>query len=114
VAQYPRIVIGSELLNYLKESVQAPGQSRESALGRVFAEKCLELIYIDTDGAPTLDYAGKSVRELHPDWKEVIHEAVKYVRMEWERFKKEGNHKLASRYYSLLSYLSGRQRMYWV
>jgi hypothetical protein len=113
VAQHPRIVIGSELLNYLNSSAQTPGQDKESALKRTFAQKCLSLIYIDTDGASALDYAGKAVRELHPDWKEVISEAVQYAQVEWERFKKEGDHKLAARYFCLLRYLIDRQKKYW-
>ena len=113
VAQHPRIVIGSELLEYLHGSSQDPGQGRESALRRLFAQKCLSLIYVDTDGAHALDYAGKAIRDMYPDWKEVIFMAVKYAQAEWERFKKEGHYKLASRYFCLLNYLADRQKTYW-
>ena len=112
-AQYPRIAIGSELLDYLSASSRNPNQNQESDLTRVFAKRCLSLVYVDTDGVPALDFAGKAIRELYPDWKNVISEAVVYAKSELERFKKEANDKLASRYSRLMNYLIDREKRYW-
>ena len=113
VAQHPRIVIGSELEGYLRASAEDDERSTESALRKIFAQKCLDLIYVDTDGVTALDYAGKAIRDLYPDWKGMISQAVTYAQTEWERFKKEGNEKLASRYFCVLSYLNDRHKKYW-
>jgi hypothetical protein len=113
VAQHPRIVVGSELFGYLKSSAQDPEATRESTLRRLYAQKCLDLTYVDTDGTHALDYAGKAIRDLYPDWRDVISKAAEFAHREWERFKKEGNHKLASRYFCLQSYLIDRLRAYW-
>jgi hypothetical protein len=113
VAQHPRIVIGSELEGYLRASAEDDGPSTESALRKIFAKKCRDLIYVDTDGVSALDYAGKAIRDLYPDWKGIISLATNYAQTEWERFKKEGNDKLATRYFCVLSYLNDRQEKYW-
>jgi hypothetical protein len=114
IAKHPRIVIGSELEGYLRASAQDDGSSSaESVLRKIFAKKCLDLIYVDTDGVSALDYAGKAIRDLYPDWKEIISLATNYAQTEWERFRKEGNDKLAKRYFSVVSYLNDRREKYW-
>jgi hypothetical protein len=113
VAQHPRIVVGSELAEYLRASAEDNGRSTESDLRRIFAKKCLDLIYVDTDGVSALDYAGKAIRDLYPGWKGILSRAVDYAQTEWERFRKEGNDKLANRYFSVVSYLNDRREKYW-
>jgi len=113
IAKHPRIVIGSELEGYLRASAEDVGRSTESALRRIFAQKCLDLIYVDTDGVSALDYAGKAIRDLYPDWKGTISQATNYAQSEWERFKNEDNEKFASRYLCVLNYLNDRQKKYW-
>src|SRR5207249_12066685 len=64
VAQYPRIVIGEELWNYLNCVLREFG-NRSDGLARAItaiAEKCIGLIAKDTDGQSILDYLGPVVR----------------------------------------------------
>jgi hypothetical protein len=113
LAQYPRIVIGSTLRNYLIESLHDPGDSRESALRRTFARKCLDLVYEDTDGVMALDYAGNAMREAYPPFKEVILKGAEFAETERKRFGEARNEKLASRYFLLVSYLRDRIQRFW-
>lgn len=113
VAQYPRIVIGPTLRNYLIESSEYPGNSKEVILTRTFAEKCLGLIYEDYDGVAALDYAGKAVREMSPQFREVIVKAADFADRELQRFKKAHDYKHSSRYWLLVNYLHNRIQTFW-
>jgi hypothetical protein len=105
IAQYPRIVIGPELVDYLEESARDSQTIPSSAVRQVFAKKCLSIIYNDTDGAFILDYAHKSIQEFHPYCKMFLEGAFKFAIKEWNRFTEEKNHKLAARYFLLVNYL---------
>lgn len=113
VAQYPRIVIGTELQDYLRVSSQDYENNPDSTFRRSFAETCLSLVHTDSDGISILDCAGKAIREKAPQLREAVVQALDYVQSEWERFKKENNNKLESRYFSLMTYLADRQKEYW-
>jgi hypothetical protein len=113
VAQYPRVVIGPTLKHYLVESSKDPTQTKEAALRRSFARKCLELIYEDKDGVAAIDYAGKAMRDMYPGFKEIIMRATDFAIRELNRFRQEGNEKLTSRYSSLADYLQERARAFW-
>jgi hypothetical protein len=113
VAQHPRIVIGAELEGYLRASAEDDGRSTDSALRKSFAKKCLDLIFVDIDGVSALDYAGEAISDLYPGWKGTVSRAVTFAQTEWERFRREGNDKLANRYFSVVSYLNDRQEKYW-
>jgi hypothetical protein len=98
VAQYPRVVIGPIFHDYLITSSNVPGNTNEAVLRRTFAEKCLRLIYEDYDGVTALDYAGKAVHDMSPQFREVILNAGEFAHRELERFKKEHDYKHSSRY----------------
>ena len=64
VAEYPRIVIGQERINYLTQLTnghkQLPEQDKEDIdLCKLMATRCLKMIVQDLDGVPILDYLGK-------------------------------------------------------
>lgn len=113
VAQYPRIVIGPTLRKYLIESSQYPGNSKEAVLRRTFAEKCLGLIYEDYDGVTALDYAGKAVREMSPQFREAIIDGGRFAERELDRFKSAHDYKHSSRYWLLVNYLHNRIQEFW-
>ncbi len=108
IAQYPRIVVGPDLVGYLNSSLEDLNPTGEASVRRSFAKFCLELIYEDTDGAFALDYAHKSIQERHPALKRHLQKAFTFAVEEWNRFSKEGNHKLASRYFLVVNYLDTR------
>lgn len=100
VAEYPRIVIGQELINYLtnlaNKHQQLPEQTKEDVeLYKLIATNCLKMVVQDLDGVLILDYLGnefmKSINE-NPE--------------QAEKLKNVFN--LALRYYLLLNYFKAK------
>jgi hypothetical protein len=114
IAKYPRVVIGSTLRDYLVASSKDPANTKEAMLRRIFAGKCLDLIYEDSDGSLALDYVGKAVREMsHPTFQEIIMNGVDFAETELKRFEKDQDEKLVSRYALLVTYLRDRIQSFW-
>lgn len=117
-AQYPRIVIGERLLNYIIQESQIEGHDKEIDYRRDTAESCRKMLCKDSDGLPILDYLGESVkfqvgREGAAILKEAIPNASLFIDNEYERFLKENNEKLAKRYLMLKNYFKNRQAKFW-
>jgi len=111
-AKYPRIIIGRELLNYLKnlsnKEEQFPGQDKEDIEAcKIIADYCLSMIIIDLDSLPILDYLGdkflSSFKKIN-DSQKILKKAYKFVEEEYKRQTELGNNKLALRYYLLNNY----------
>ena len=58
-AQYPRIVIGPRVVEYLQVQLANPGEDRYSHFNRSLAQVCLGLLAPDADGLPILHYLGE-------------------------------------------------------
>ena len=120
VAEYPRIVVGRELINYLTSLANAheqlPEQTKEDVeLCKLMATNCLKMIVRDLDGVPILDYLGteflQSINENPERAKElegVFNLAFQFVESEYSKRKQAGNKKLALRYYLLLNYFKAK------
>jgi hypothetical protein len=120
IAEYPRIVVGRELINYLTTLAnaheQVPRQTKEDIdLCKLMATNCLKMIVRDLDGVPILDYLGaeflQSINENSERAKEyesVFRLALAFVESEYSRRKQAGDKKLALRYYLLLNYLKAK------
>ncbi|NQT21847.1 MAG: hypothetical protein HQ579_00230 [Candidatus Omnitrophica bacterium] len=116
VAEYPRIVVGRELINYLttlaNASAKIPEQTKEDfEWCKLMAMKCLKMIIRDLDGVPILDYLGKDFlqsinenSEQAKKFEEVLSQAFQFVESEYKKRKQVGDKKLALRYYLLLNY----------
>jgi hypothetical protein len=113
IAQYPRVVIGSEFHEYLIASFEDPSNTEDGVLRRRYARKCLDLIYQDNDGVLALDYAGEAVRKKYPGLGPLIISAMEFAQSELARFQREHNDKLIERYTLLVSYLSDRVQRFW-
>lgn len=120
VCQYPRIVIGEQLLNFLgnlsHRNPQFDNQAKEDIEWcKILADKCLSYICIDLDGVPALDYLNKefvaSVKEELGDdkIKEMYSQARTFIEVEYER-QKQLSQKLAHRYYLLRQYFISREK----
>ena len=123
IAQYPRIVIGDELINYLmnlsKKSQQFPGQTKEDiGLCKIMADNCLKMVVKDIDGHNILDYLGdifleNFIKNLDHEGKVSTIEAFKmafdFIENEYKERKKNRDSKLAPRYFMLYSYFKCRQ-----
>jgi|WetSurMetagenome_2_1015567.scaffolds.fasta_scaffold01504_9 hypothetical protein len=64
VAEYPRVVIGQHLHNYLTELATMDSKSDESIVNQILAKKCLSLIAKDSDGRLIVDHLGDYIRDV--------------------------------------------------
>lgn len=113
VAQYPRIVIGEELVRYLKEIEGLNTNITSSIYDRMnvrAAMKSLELLTEDCDGQMIVDYLGLSIRNVirstNPEIIQLVLQAYKFIIEECFRYR--GNSKLAFRYTLLRNYFESR------
>lgn len=120
VAEYPRIVIGQELINYLGQLANGHQQMEEQVkedveLCKLMATNCLKMIVRDLDGVPILDYLGdefmRSINESPErakEYRNVFDLALQFVEAEYAKRKQAGDKKLALRYYLLLNYFKAK------
>jgi len=108
VAQYPRIVVGQEVLKYLQFHVDNPENDGPARANHVTAARCLRMLSQDSDGSWIIDYlnddAFASPRSDESGRRKLKDGAAKFVNDELERFKSEGNDTLVERYECLVAY----------
>lgn len=104
-ADYPRIVVGEELRNYLGFVEGNQSTTPFAGLARDLARECGKLIVEDEDGKQVLDLVGPSIRSLGPLGEEVIRLAVTNTQNHEMHFRRLGNVKLADRYRRLTNLL---------
>ncbi len=115
VAQYPRIVIGDELLKFIELNNQIEKNNAVEKFNTELARRCKLLFCEDTDGRIIIDFLGNGIQNFlsperttgHPfqgKFHEYIKDGFEQVASEYEHFKKEKNTKLAFRYQLLMDY----------
>ena len=107
LAEYPRFAIGEVLINYLSSIKEQKYSTPLGEIAKANAIFCKEMIIQDTDGRYMLDFLGKGAKEIFDGAGIGVKNftlARDFIFSEYERYSKENNHKLASRYYRLLSY----------
>lgn len=114
VAEYPRLVIGKELISYLH---WVENQKRATRLGEVAkgtARICTQMVVQDSDGNYMLDFLGPRFKESSQDVIEpqLIASAFDFAVAEYKKNFNANNHKLASRYYRLLRYFHSRRTLW--
>jgi hypothetical protein len=108
-AQYPRILLGDELMGYLDQISRQEPRSLFGTVAKEQAKNCLELVSIDTDRLPVLDFLSQGMRRLEPTYsQEILPPAYRFVVAEYARHYSEGNLKLASRYGRLRTFMEVR------
>jgi hypothetical protein len=113
-AQYPRILIGDELVRYIKWQQAKPEADDFSAMNKIAASFCTKLIAIDLDGLPFLDYLGEGFKivfgkDLSFD---IVKEAFDFVLKESAKYQDFQDSKLASRYTLLRNYFDHRMHIW--
>jgi hypothetical protein len=106
IAQYPRVVIGKQLYNHLLFISNSEMQDPIQNATQFYAKMCLKFITTDSDGVPILDYAGPGPAYFAKGLRGLDIKALDFIKSEWERFVRNGNAKLAQRYFWLYSYLN--------
>jgi len=124
IAQYPRIVLGNELLNYLGslsvKHKQASHQPQEDIeLCKTMADCCLSMVELDIDGNPYLDYLGDnfkkrfdnySSQEDITNYSDTVNKAIDFIEKQVIEKRKGRDSKLALRYHWLLNYFKGKTK----
>ena len=108
VADYPRIVIGDELIRYFDAHQEYPGQTPEAEIIRNLATWCKEMTTIDEDGMWMVHYLGQRFRKnlmegVDPS---LYGDAAAYVAEQLEHWADVGDEKLLSRYQRLQTYFN--------
>ena len=58
VAEYPRVVVGDELLAYLETVTNQDAKTKHGEIAKQVATLCRSMTKVDTDGRPMLDFLG--------------------------------------------------------
>ena len=106
MAQYPRIIVGHRVVEFLEEVRSVQSDDPLSRLNRSLAERCLELLLLDVDGHWIVHYLGSAFRfgATYENHQHYFKRALDFVVAEMEKHRKAKNSKLAFRYSQLLAY----------
>jgi len=111
VAQYPRIALSpqvDEFLNVVRDSTKVGWVADWM---RKLAGVCSSMLDTDRDGRRVVDYMGEAMRRSLPvdaKSRQAFRLAYDFACTEAERFRREGNLKLADRYNKLRQYMETR------
>jgi hypothetical protein len=103
-AQYPRILIGEELMEYLYLTALLEESEPAHRLARVYARDCLEMTTVDDDGRRILHYLSNGQRQLMMKTfgadvvRAELMKGYKFITRELDRFRREGKSELVDRY----------------
>ncbi len=116
LAEYPRFVVGKELINYLLWVENQQCKTRLGLVAKDMAKFCREMIIRDTDGRFMLDFMGEKSKETADNSidTEVVNLAYDFVVSQHQKYVKAENDKLSSRYFRLLNYINSRKRIWGV
>ena len=85
IAQYPRIVIGDELVKYLQVQSERPLETPYDDMNRQLAGICKKLIILDEDGYPFIDFLGEEFKSITANRLEpnAVIQAYQFVVEQW-------------------------------
>jgi hypothetical protein len=114
LAEYPRFLVGKELISYLLWMEKRECSTLIGKAGKELAKFCREMIIQDTDGRFMLDFLGDKIKKVSGDAidKTIVDSAFKFVISQYNKYLKEENEKLTSRYYRLLLYFHSRKSIW--
>ena len=111
IAQYPRVVIGDELMGWLRANAAADATDVEK-VNKAIAERTLsEFVAMDVDDRPIIDFLGLGIRSMVSYEIPVaaeVKKAVDFVSGALDRFRQKRDMKLAMRYLMLSEYFQQR------
>jgi hypothetical protein len=110
IANYPRIVVGNELIRYLETTRDQEPKDGAAIVAKKIAESCIACLAVDDDGYPFVDYLGEYYCRMFGEVIDVsvIQKAYNHVLNFTEKYQKEKNSKLAFRYKLLRNYFEDR------
>lgn len=112
VAGYPRIVVGSKCVEFLKAVRRGALVTDDgSRMAAGLADLCLAMLWKDTDGHMVVDGLGQTMLKQSravPDLRDQFSRAYTNVCARDREFRDAGNAKLAARYEALRAYFNAR------
>lgn len=111
VAEYPRIMVGARLREYLCALAANSEDSAPASINRETGRLCRSLLGQDRNGDWIVDYLNAGFAKICTDsegWAELRAGAYKFVRRERDRFQQERDEKLAARYERMAEYYQSR------
>jgi hypothetical protein len=114
LAEYPRFVVGEELINYVRWVENQQHTTRFGLVAKEIAKFCKQMIIRDTDGRFMLDFMRKKLKESADNTIDLedIKLAREFIISQHNEYLNNGNQKLASRYYRLLRYFNSREKLW--
>jgi hypothetical protein len=114
LAEYPRLVVGKELVDYLYWVEHQQSTSPHGEVAKIIATFCREMIIQDTDGLLMLDFMGRKAREVADNSvnSDLVKQAGDFVESQYKKYFGEENHKLVSRYFRLWRYFKSRAKLW--
>ena len=108
VAQWPRVVVGEGLVDYLQHYATEGDDGISSKFRRAIGGLCLELLTTDIDGKCIVDYLGPGYGKVTNGTldKSTVEKAKAYVEEQIAHWRAANDHKLLERYEIVRSYLS--------
>jgi hypothetical protein len=106
VAQYPRIVVGPRVVEYLISHMNNPATDIYSRFNRALAKICYDMLALDSDGYHFIHYLGDVFyntvsKNAH---KKLYDLSMEFILEQCKKWSSEQNTKLAFRYNLLLLY----------
>ena len=110
IANYPRIIVGNELIRYLEIMRDQESKDIVAGIAKKTANICLKCLAVDDDGYPFVDYLGEYYREVFGKIIDatIIKKAYDQVLKFTKRYQNEKDSKLAFRYTLLRNYFEAR------
>lgn len=108
IAQWPRVVVGEGLVDYLQHYATAGDSDPSSQFRREMGQRCLDLLTTDIDGNHIVDYLGPGYRKVSKNALDMstIEKARTYVDAQISQWHLAGDKKLVGRYEIVRTYLS--------
>ena len=114
LAEYPRFLVGMELIAYLQCVERQEAKTRLGLIAKSMATYCRNMLITDGDGRIMLDFLGKKVKEAAADVSldKHIESAWRFVDTQYTRFVNEEDDLMASRYFRLRKYFEARKAIW--
>lgn len=112
VAQYPRIVVGDSLFNYLSSVQGLVSDTLLATFAKKKAGDCKSLVTHDHDGLRILDVIGEGVKSVGGIDEQLVQKAYTFIVQCHDSLSKSGDYKLRARYGLLRKYFESRIQLW--
>ncbi len=114
IAEYPRIIVGNEFLEYLCWVENFKDKTIRGKVAKEQAKLCRSFITQDSDGFFMIDFLGKSLKIAGGNTIDlkIVKSAYEFLVSQHKKFVNQQNLKLISRYFRILKYFHSRSKIW--